>query len=142
MSSARSLWLVAARRAFPIAAYLAYALQQTDKPVHWLNGLGHMQQGEMRAMSGHDVLIAVSFDPYAHETLEVVQAARARGAKLIALTDSQFSPLAKDAAVTLLAADSAPYGFRSLTATLSLAQALFISLAWRLELAAGDQGTP
>jgi len=136
MLAAKSLWLAAARRSFPVGAYLAYALQQTDKPVHWLNGLGHMQHSEMRAMTAEDVLIAVSFDPYASETLEVVHAARARGAKLIALTDSKFSPLAKEASVTLLAQDSALCGFRSLTSSLCLAQSLFIGLAYRMELGA------
>jgi len=134
MLAAKSLWLAAARRSFPVGAYLAYALQQTNKPVHWLNGLGHMQHSEMRAMTAEDVLVAVSFDPYASETLEVVHAARARGAKLIALTDSKFSPLAKEASVTLLAQDSALYGFRSLTSSLCLAQSLFIGLAYRMEL--------
>jgi len=132
MMQAKSLWLAAARRSFPVGAYLAYALPQTDKPVHWLNGLGHMQQAALRAITADDVLIAVSFDPYAQETLAVVQTARTRGAKLIAITDSTFSPLAKEAAVTLLAQDSALYGFRSLTSSLCLAQALFIGLAYQI----------
>jgi len=132
MLAAKSLWLAAARRSFPVGAYLAYALPQTDKPVHWLNGLGHMQHSQLRAMTEDDVLIAVSFDPYAPETLDIVHTARARDAKLIALTDSQFSPLAKEATVTLLAQDSAHYGFRALTASLCLAQALFMSLAYRM----------
>lgn len=135
METAQALWLVAARRSFPVGAYLAYALQQTGKPIHWLNGLGNMQQGEMRAMSEGDVMIAISFEPYAKETLEVAEAALARGAQLISITDSKFSPLAKQAAATLLVEDSAPYGFRSLTSTLCLAQSLFISLAYRMELA-------
>ena len=135
MLHAKALWLVAARRAFPVGAYLAYALQQTSKPVHWLNGLGHMQQGQMRAITEGDVMVAVSFDPYAKETLETVEAAVARGARLVALTDSKFSPLVRQASATLLVQDSAPYGFRSLTSTLCLAQSLFISLAYRMELA-------
>lgn len=135
MVSARALWLAAARRSFPVGAYLAYALQQTGKPIHWLNGLGHMQQGEMRAVSDRDVLVAISFEPYAKETLEVVEAALIRGARLVAITDSKFSPLARQASATLLVQDSAPYGFRSLTSTLCLVQSLFISLAYRMELA-------
>ncbi|MFT4100347.1 MAG: MurR/RpiR family transcriptional regulator [Burkholderiaceae bacterium] len=133
MANAHSLWLVANRRAFPVGAYLAYALQHTAKPVHWLNGLGHMQQGELRAIGRHDVMIATSFEPYASETLEVVESARARGARIIAITDSRFSPLARNAAATLVAQDGETYGFRSLTAALCVAQALFIGLAYRLE---------
>ncbi len=131
---APALWLAAARRAFPVGAYLAYALQHTAKPVHWLHGLGAMQMGELRAMAPGDVIVAVSFDPYARETLELADAAIARGARLIALTDSPLSPLAARASVTLIAQDSATFGFRSLTGTLCLAQSLFIALAYRMEL--------
>lgn len=135
MLEAPTLWLVASRRAFPVGAYLAYALQHTAKPVHWLNGLGHMQQGQLRALVPGDLLIAVSFEPYAQETLEVAQAAVARGARLLAITDSQLSPLAAQAQATLLVQDGATFGFRSLTSTLALAQSLFLGLAYRLELA-------
>lgn len=134
LSEAPALWLAAARRAFPVGAYLAYALQHTAKPVHWLHGLGGMQMGELRAMVPGDVIVAVSFDPYAGETLELVDAALERGARLLALTDSPLSPLAARACATLVAQDSATFGFRSLTGTLCLAQSLFIALAYRLEL--------
>lgn len=135
MVQAPAIWLAASRRAFPVGAYLAYALQHTGKPVHWLNGLGAMQQLEMRALRPGDVMLAVSFAPYAQETLELAQAAVARGAHLLALTDSQLSPLAAQASVVLVAQDGATFGFRSLTSTLALAQSLFLGLAYRLELA-------
>jgi DNA-binding MurR/RpiR family transcriptional regulator len=135
MLDAPALWVAAARRAFPVGAYLVYALQHTDKPVHWLQGLGHMQQGQLRALAKGDVLVAVSFEPYAQETLDVVQTALERGARLLAITDSQFSPLAAHATATLLVQDGATFGFRSLTSTLCLAQSLFLGLAYRLELA-------
>lgn len=135
MLGAPALWLAASGRAFPVGAYLAYALQHTAKPVHWLHGLGAMQKGELRALAPGDVMLAVSFEPYAPETLEVVDLALARGARLLALTDSQLSPLAARATVTLLAQDSATFGFRSLTSTLCLAQSLFLAMAYRMELA-------
>ena len=134
LAQAPALWLAAARRAFPVGAYLAYALQHTSKPVHWLHGLGAMQMGELRAMAPGDVIVAVSFEPYASETLELAEAALERGARLLALTDSPLSPLAARASVTLVAQDSATFGFRSLTGTLCLAQSLFIALAYRMEL--------
>ena len=88
----------------------------------------------MRSTRKGDVLIAVSFTPYADETLAAVQAGLGRGAKLIAITDSRMSPIARDATATLLVQDHATFGFRSLTSTMALAQSLFIALAYRLEL--------
>ncbi|BEP37632.1 MurR/RpiR family transcriptional regulator [Variovorax sp. V59] len=141
MLDAPALWLAASRRAFPVGAYLAYALQHTAKPVHWLHGLGHMQQGELRALAPGDVLVAISFEPYAQETLDVVELALAQGARLLAITDSQLSPLAGRASAVLLAQDGATFGFRSLTSTLCLAQSLFLGLAYRMELAYERRGT-
>ncbi|WP_316149594.1 MurR/RpiR family transcriptional regulator [Cupriavidus sp. BIC8F] len=135
MMEAPAIWLVATRRSFPVGAYLAYSLQHTEKPIHWLHGLGHMQQGELRALKKGDVLIAVSFEPYAAETLEVVDTALSRGARLLAITDSQLSPLVSRADAVLLAQEASTFGFRSLTSTLCLAQSLFLGLAYRMELA-------
>ena len=66
--------------------------------------------------------------------------AAARGAQLIAITDSQMSPLASMAKAVLMVNESTTFGFRSLTNTMCLAQSLFIALAYRTELlyAAGD----
>ena len=132
---APSIWLAASRRAFPVGAYLAYALQHTGKPIQWLNGLGHMQQGQLRALKPDDVMIAVSFEPYAQETLLAVQEAVERGARVLAISDSPLSPLADHARVLLPVQDGATFGFRSLTSTLCLAQSLFMALAYRLEIA-------
>lgn len=131
---APSIWLAASRRAFPVGAYLAYALQHTSKPIQWLNGLGHMQQGQLRAMQPGDVMIAVSFAPYAEETLACVRTAAAQGARIVALSDSALGPLAEHASVLLQVQDGATFGFRSLTSTLCLAQSLFLALAYRLEI--------
>lgn len=135
LADAPSIWLVASRRAFPVGAYLAYALQHTAKPVQWLHGLGHMEQGQLRALKAGDVLIAISFEPYAQETLLTARAAADQGACIIAISDSLFSPLAEQARIVLPVHDGATFDFRSLTSTLCLAQSLFIALAYRLELA-------
>ena len=129
-----SIWIVGSRRSFPVAAYLDYALQHTDKRIQLVTALGSMHEGQLRSARTGDVLIAVSFVPYAEETLAVVQAAQQRGAKLIAITDSRMSPLARGASAVLLVQDHATFGFRSLTSTMALAQSLFIALAYRLEL--------
>jgi len=58
----------------------------------------------------------------------------ARGARLIAITDSRMSPLAAQAQAVLLVEESSTFGFRALTNVMALAQGLFIALAYRLEL--------
>ena len=128
------IWVAASRRSFPIAAYLDYALQHTEKRVGLVSGLGSMHQGQMRSVRKGDVIIAISFAPYAEETIAVAKAATQRGAKMIALSDSRMSPLAKLAHANLVVQDNTTFGFRSLSSTMGLAQSLFIALAYTLEL--------
>ena len=134
LAASDCIWIAASRRSFPIAAYLDYALQHTDKRIGLVTGIGGMQQGQMRSVRKDDVLLAISFSPYAEETLSVAKLAVERGAKLIAITDSLMSPLAKLAQASLIVQDNSTFGFRSLTSTMSMAQSLFIALAYTLEL--------
>jgi len=134
LAASDCIWIAASRRSFPIAAYLDYALQHTDKRIGLVTGIGGMQQGQMRSVRKDDVTIAISFSPYAEETVSVAKLAVERGAKLIAITDSLMSPLAKLAQTSLIVQDNSTFGFRSLTSTMSMAQSLFIALAYTLEL--------
>ena len=134
LAASDCVWIAASRRSFPVAAYLDYALQHTDKRIGLVTGIGGMQQGQMRSVRKDDVMIAISFSPYAEETIAVAKLAVERGAKLIALTDSLMSPLAKLAQTSLIVQDNSTFGFRSLTSTMSMAQSLFIALAYTLEL--------
>jgi DNA-binding MurR/RpiR family transcriptional regulator len=79
-------------------------------------------------------MIAISFAPYAEETLACVEMAKERGAHVVAITDSRMCQLARKADIALLVKDNATFGFRALTSTMGLAQSLFIALAYQLEL--------
>ena len=65
---------------------------------------------------------------------QCVRMARHNQAGALVITDSQLSPLARFASVLLLVKEGNAFGFRSLTNTMCLCQALFISLAYKLEL--------
>jgi DNA-binding MurR/RpiR family transcriptional regulator len=134
LAGTESIWVVGCGRSFAVANYLTYAMQHTDKRVELLSGLGGMYEGHLRGVRTGDVIVVISFTPYAQESLECARAAVARGARLIAITDSQMSPLASMASATLVVHESSTFGFRSLTNTMCLAQSLFIALAYRTEL--------
>jgi DNA-binding MurR/RpiR family transcriptional regulator len=133
LAAANTLWVAGTRRAFPIASFLAYALQHTDKPVQLVSQVGGLHAGQLRGVREGDVMLAVSFAPYAEETLLAAQTARTRGAQVVALTDSRMSPLAAEVAVCLLVPESSTLGFRSLTNTLVTAQGLFVALVVALQ---------
>jgi DNA-binding MurR/RpiR family transcriptional regulator len=135
LAEAPAIWVAGYRRSFPVAAYLVYALQHTDKRIEMLSGLGGLSEGQMRGLGALDVMVVVSFSPYAEEAMQAARNAVAAGARLIAITDSQMSPLAGLSSATLVVPESATFGFRALTNTMCLAQSLFIALAYQTELA-------
>ncbi len=131
------VWVVGVRRSFPVASYLAYALQHTDKRVGLVSVLGAMQQEQVRSVRAGDAVLAVSFAPYAPESAAFAELAVQRGARLIAITDSRMGELARLAESCLIVQDHATFGFRALTGTMGLAQSLFLAVAYRLELTHG-----
>ena len=70
-----SIWVVGCRRSFAVASYLTYALQHTDKRVELLSGLGGMYEGHLRGVRAGDVMVVVSYTPYAQESLECARVA-------------------------------------------------------------------
>ncbi|MCB6185337.1 MurR/RpiR family transcriptional regulator [Leeia sp. TBRC 13508] len=134
LAKAENIYVLGVRRNFSIASYIAYALQHTNKRVHLINGLGGMYREQIRSIREGDVLIAISFTPYAKETRYCVRAAHQHKAKALVITDSQLSPLSRYAHALLTVKEGTAFAFRSLTSTICLCQALFIALAYRLEL--------
>jgi DNA-binding MurR/RpiR family transcriptional regulator len=131
---ADNIYVVAVRRMFPIASYISYALQHTAKRVHLVSGLGGMYHDQIRSIRDNDLLIAISFQPYGKETRYCARVAGQNKAKQLVITDSQLSPLARNADAVLTVKEGTAFSFRSLTSTISLCQALFIALSYRLEL--------
>ncbi len=143
LHDADDIYVAGVRRSMPVAIYLTYLLQHTAKRVNLVSGLGGMFAGQMRSIRKRDLLVAISFAPYGRETRGCARIAKQRGARVLALTDSAMSPVARGATTHLLVREASAYAFRSLTNTLCLCQGLFIALASRLELdleTAHDQG--
>ena len=139
MHTAHTVYLAGVRRAFPVAAYLAYSLSHVEKRAFLLDGVAGMTSEQSWMLGPEDVVIAVSFRPYAQETVAVAETATANGSPLIAISDSRLSPVAKDAAVCFEIKDAEVRQFRSLTASMCLAQTLVISYAYKYGLEAKDK---
>lgn len=131
LANADNIYIVAQRRSFPVAAYLGYAFNHADCRAHLLDNIGGMLNEQAQPMSDKDVLIAISFSPYAPETGKVVDIASKKNVPIIAITDSEFSPIAPAAQVCLKVHDAEVHSFRSLTASMCLALTLVTTLAFR-----------
>ncbi|MEX3688799.1 MurR/RpiR family transcriptional regulator [Paraburkholderia sp. BR14263] len=134
LEQADNIYVIGVRRSFPVASYIVYALQHTRKRVHLVSGLGGMYHEQIRGVKKGDVVIAISFAPYGKETQYCLRVAQQHHAKTLVITDSQLSPLARHANAQLYVKEGSAFAFRSLTSTFCLCQALFIALAYRLEL--------
>lgn len=126
IAKAETVHVAGFRRSFPVAAYLAYSLQQLGKRVLFMDGVAGLAKQQAQAMRAKDLLIAISYHPYAEETVQLVDIAAQQGAKILSLSDSLVSPIAKSASLVLQVRESEVRGFRSLATSMCLAQALVI----------------
>jgi len=128
---ARLVHVLGLRRSYAVAAYLAYALNRVGRPSVQITGLGGAIAEQAGAVGPRDLLIAISFPPYAADTLQVCEQVQRAGAKRLAITDGVLSPVARGAELVLGVNDAGLLGFRSLTSAMCLAQTLAMSLAFR-----------
>lgn len=140
LERAGTVFVAGFRRSFPVATYLAYLLAQTDKRTVLVDGLAGLQMQQIRALDANDIIVAISFAPYSAETVGLVEAAKGR-CPVVAITDSVIGPIAKDASLVLQVRESEVRGFRSLAASMCLAQSLAIGLAARTAATASQQRT-
>lgn len=130
LMNAETVYIAGFRRAFPPASYLAYALQRAGKRTCFIDGTGGLWANQIRSIGEKDLLIAISFRPYSEETAKCHALASERGAPVLAITDSNVSPLVKGASQVFLVREGEVRSFRSLTATLCLVQSLVIAYAF------------
>lgn len=130
IEGAGTVYVAGFRRSFPVASYLAYLLAQADKRTVLVDGVGGLQLQQARGLQQGDVLVAISYAPYSPEVVSLVDTFAGPG-KVIAMTDSAIGPIARDDALVLQVRESEVRGFRSLAASMCLAQSLAIGLASR-----------
>ncbi|MEX1206474.1 MAG: MurR/RpiR family transcriptional regulator [Dongiaceae bacterium] len=135
LARAEIVHLLAQRRSFPVAAYLAYAFSHLERPTHLLDGVGGMLNEQARCIRPRDALVAISFRPYAPEVMRVAAEAAERGVPIVGVTDGPLSPLMPLAAVCFEVEEAEVLSFRSLSATMCLALALTVGLGARLRKA-------
>ncbi len=133
IANAKVIYVMAQRRSFPIATYLAYLLSRADRRVYLLDGIGGLLTEQAQSMAKEDLLIAISFHSYSPETVNIVSIARREKVPHIAISDSSLSPIVEGAKVAFSVHDAEVHSFRSLSASMCLAQTLATSLAFRMK---------
>ncbi|MEO7220919.1 MAG: MurR/RpiR family transcriptional regulator [Devosia sp.] len=139
LAGARTIYLIAKRRSYPVSAYMAYAFAKLRVPCIAVGTASGIDDDLLALAGPRDAAFAISFSPYATETVNQARALAERGAPVISLTDSAFSPLAGHSAVLFEVAESDHAGFRSLSASMAFAMALTVGIAEKRRLHRSSQ---
>lgn len=131
LAKADTIFLIGLRRSFPISSYMSYAFGKLGIRNNLIGATGGLAAEDVSFASKRDVVLAISFTPYASETIKLAQDTAARNVPIIAITDSPFSPLAPIAKPWFEVQEANFEGFRSMAATLSLAMTLTVAVAER-----------
>lgn len=129
LASAGTIHLIARRRSYPIATYMAYALSQLKIRCQIAGTASGIDDDLLALADEGDAAFAVSFSGYAPETIAQASALAARGIPVVSLTDSAFSPLAECSTIWFELVEADHAGFRSLSASMAFAMALAVAIA-------------
>ena len=130
--SARRIYILGVRSASDIASFLGFYFNLIFENVTMVNTTSASEIFEqlLRVREG-DVVIGVSFPRYSRRTVKAMEFAHDRGAAVVAITDSEASPLAVIADHALLAKSDMASFVDSLVAPLSLVNALIVAVGRR-----------
>lgn len=126
---AKTLYILGMRASSYLAGFLNYSLRMLSDNVHLIQTTSGSETFEQMMNIGEgDVLFAISFPRYSSSIIKGVEFAKRSGADVIALTDSESSPIA-DQADQLLVAQSDMASFAdSLVAPMAVINALIVAI--------------
>ncbi|MDR0840922.1 MAG: MurR/RpiR family transcriptional regulator [Christensenellaceae bacterium] len=128
--SAHKTYIVGMKSAVPLAQFLGYYLNFVLDNVSIVNVSTDPYESLIFA-GEHDLCIGISFPRYSTRTVQALDFAKSQGSKVVAITDSVFSPIAERADHVLLAHSDMASFADSLTAPLSLINALIVAASLR-----------
>lgn len=139
LAACDAVHIAAARGAFGIGAYAFYGLAKSGKRAHLLDNLGAMRAEQTASMGPQDVLLALTFDDYTPETVEIARRVAEAGRPVLAITDNELSPIAGLARHVLYVKEARLGHFRSQVPAMVVCQAIIVSLGRRLGTGVDEQ---
>lgn len=127
--NAKTLYIIGTRSAATLASFMSFYFNLIFDNVKLVNTTSSSEMFEQIMRIGpQDVLIGISFPRYSSNTAKAFQYAKDCGGKVVAITDSPKSPLAKEADSLLLARSDMVSFIDSLVSPLSLVNALVVAV--------------
>jgi DNA-binding MurR/RpiR family transcriptional regulator len=131
LHEARRIYCLGLRSCHAAAWHFHYMLSLLGDKTVMLDDAGGTGLDAIRDAGTGDVLLAASVEPYARATIDGARYASGRGVPVVALTDSEVSPLARVAAASILVATESPSFFHTMTPILAVSEILAALIAGR-----------
>ncbi len=127
--AAKHVYIVGLRSCEPLAEFLNFYLNMVRGDVTLISTTSVSETFEqMIRVDENDCVIGISFPRYSMRTLKVMEFARDRNARVISITDTQYSPMCMYSSCNLFARSDMVSIVDSLVAPLSVINALVVAL--------------
>ncbi|ESY12751.1 MULTISPECIES: MurR/RpiR family transcriptional regulator [unclassified Mesorhizobium] len=124
LNKARRIYVLGLRSCHSVGWHFHYVMTLLgEKTVHLDAPAGTSGDALIRA-SAEDILLAISISPYSRYTLELAETAREKGMGIVAITDSEVSPLVAIAEHVVLCPTESQTFFHTLAPALAASEVL------------------
>ena len=124
LTTARSVLVAGTQESHSLANYFHCVAAMGFRNWHLVTRHNGEYSHLFESLTGADVVVGISFEPWAADTIRMVRHARERGARVIGITDRRTSPLASCSNDILLVPIQSPSFFQSYVATTALIEIL------------------
>lgn len=129
IANAKNIYVLGVRSSAILARFLVLYFNIIFDNVKLIDTTSQSEMFEqIMRIDEKDIMIGISFPRYSKRSAKAMQFAKDRGATVVAITDSEFSPIAKDADFFLQARSDMASFVDSLVAPLSLINALIVAV--------------
>lgn len=130
--NAKTIYIIGVRSAASLSGFLSFYLNLICKNVRHVQTSTASELFEQIFRIGEgDVLVGISFPRYSKRTLKAINYAKSRGADVVGITDSNTSPIARAADMSLIARSDMASFVDSLVAPLSVINALIVAISMK-----------
>lgn len=131
INKAKKIYILGVRSSASLASFLHFYFNPVFENVVLVDTSSASEMFEqMFRISEEDVCVAISFPRYSKQTINALRFINDRGTKIIALTDSENSPIAEFSDILLVAKSDMASVVDSLVAPLSLINALITAVTF------------
>ena len=131
LASARRIYCLGLRSSHSIAWHLHYVLTLVGDRSVYIDGIGATGSDALARANNKDVLLVAGVLPYPRLTVELAEYAVAQGIAVVAITDSEVSPLAQIARHTVIVSTESASFFHAMSPAFAVAEVLGAIIAGR-----------